>query len=266
MWGGKPQVYEAFYNWMAPLGMGLLNQQAFNSWENHRAFLNLLSARYVVFDKTDPSNGQQGSQQILAAYRQSFPVFVENEDFVVFRNDTARPYVTAYERACLYAGDLRKSAALALALSAKNWPLVRAKESSVSEVPNATAQKYEKTYGEDSSPFPPLKEAAPVPLRDVQLTRENSQLIRLQLTTPSTCLAIISESYYPFWHAEVDGQPAEVLQVSCGLMGVELPAGSHTIALRYQPPRVYAMAGVISVATLLLGIGVTAFSGKRSAP
>jgi uncharacterized membrane protein YfhO len=105
-----------------------------------------------------------------------------------------------------------------------------------------------------------------VPLRDVQLTRENSQLIRLQLTTPSTCLAIISESYYPFWHAEVDGQPAEVLQVSCGLMGVELPAGSHTIALRYQPPRVYAMAGVISVATLLLGIGVTAFSGKRSAP
>ncbi len=91
MWGGKPQVYEAFYDWMAPIGLGALKQQAFSSWENHRAFLNLLSARYVVYDKSDPNNAQQqGSQQILAAYRQSFPVFVENEDFVVFRNDTAR--------------------------------------------------------------------------------------------------------------------------------------------------------------------------------
>ena len=266
MWGGKPQVYEAFYDWMAPIGLGALKQQAFGSWENHRAFLNLLSARYVVFDKTDPSNAQQkGSQQFLDAYRQTYPVFSENEDFVVFRNDAARPYITAYGRACLYAGDVRKSAAIALALSAKNWPLVQAREPSVSEVPNAIAQKYEKTYGEDSSPFPPLNEAVPVPLTDVQLTRETSQTIRIHLTTPSSCLAVIAESYYPFWRAEVDGQPVEVLQVSCGLMGVELPAGSHTIALRYQPPRVYAMAGVVSVATLLLGIGFTVFSGKRSA-
>jgi len=46
---------------------------------------------------------------------------------------------------------------------------------------------------------------------------------------------------------------------------LELPAGSHTIVLRYQPPRVYAIAGVISVGTLLLGIGFTVFSSKRSA-
>jgi uncharacterized membrane protein YfhO len=89
-------------------------------------------------------------------------------------------------------------------------------------------------------------------------------LIRIHLTAPSSCLTVIAESYYPFWRAEVDGQPAEVLQVSCGLMGVELPAGSHTITLRYQPPRVYALAGVVSVGALLMGIGFTAFSGKRS--
>jgi hypothetical protein len=265
MWGGKPQVWEAFYNWMAPLGIGLLHQQAFSSWENQRAFLNLLGARYVVFDKSDPGNAQQkGPQQILTAYRQTFPVFVENEDFVVFRNDTARPYLTAFGRACLYAGDIRKSAALALALSAKNWPLVQAKVPSVSEVPNAILQKYEKTYGEDSPPFPPLNEAVPVPLSDVQLTRENAQLVHIHLTTPSTCVAVIAESYYPFWRAEVDGQPAEVLQVSCGLMGLELPAGGHTIALRYQPPRVYMLAGAVSLATLIVGIGFAVLGGKRS--
>ncbi len=63
MWGGKPQVYEAFYDWMAPIGLGALKQQAFGSWENHRAFLNLLSARYIVFDKSDPSDAGQGTQR-----------------------------------------------------------------------------------------------------------------------------------------------------------------------------------------------------------
>jgi hypothetical protein len=265
MWGGKPQVYEAFYDWMAPIGLGALKQQAFGSWENHRAFLNLLSARYVVFDKTDPSNAQQkGSQQFLDAYRQTYPVFVENEDFVVFRNDTARPYVSAFAKACLYTGDVRKSAALALALSAKNWPLVQAKKPTAFETPRATLQPYEKVYGEDSSPFPPVTESVPVPLGDVQLTRENSQLVRIKLTTPSACIAVIAESYYPFWHAEIDGQVAEVLQVSCGLMGLEMPAGSHTIVLHYQPPRVYALAAVVSLATLILGIAFTVYGGKRS--
>jgi hypothetical protein len=268
MWGGKPQVYEAFYNWMCPIGTGLLNQQAIVQSADrrimvNRAFLNLMGARYVVFDLGNP--GVNEPQMVLDDLGRNYTAVLTNEDFIVFRNNTAHPYVTAYTRACLYAGDARKSASLALALSAKNWPLVQAKESNVGEVPNATAQKYEKIYGEDNSPFPPLNEAAPVTLTDVQLTRKNSQLVHIQLTAPSSCVAVIAESYYPFWRAEVDGQPAEVLQVSCGLMGIELPAGSHTIVLRYESPRVYVMAGVISVAILLSGIGLTVFSGKRSA-
>ena len=253
MWCGKPQVYEAFYNWMCPLGTGLLNQQAFSSWENHRAFLNLLAARYVVFDKTDRST--QGMQQVLDAYRKTLPVFSENEDFVVFRNDDARPYITAYARACLYAGDIRKSAALALSLAAKNWPLVQAKVASPNDVPSDQLQKYEKVYTEDSPPIAPPTAGTPVTLENVQLTRKNSQLIHIQLIAPSPCLAVISESYYPFWHAEIDGQPTEVLRVSCGLMGVELPAGRHTIALRYAPPKVYALAAAVSMLTLLVGLG-----------
>ena len=88
MYGGKPQVYEAFYNWMCPLGTGLLNQQAFSSWDNHRAFLNLLGARYVVFDKTDPGNAiAANAANACATTDKTFPVALENEDFAVFRND-----------------------------------------------------------------------------------------------------------------------------------------------------------------------------------
>ena len=268
MWGGKPQVYEAFYNWMCPIGAGLLNQQAIVQSADrrimmNRAFLDLMGARYVVFDLGNP--GAPEPQMILDDLGRNYTAVLTNEDFIVFRNDSARPYVTAYARACLYKGDVRKSVSLALALSAKNWPLVQAEEPTAFAPPRAPLQPYEKVYGEDSSPFPPVTESVPVALGDVQLTRDNSQLIHIKLTAPSSCVAVIAESYYPFWRAEVDGQPVEVLQVSCGLMGMELPAGSHTIALHYQPPRVYAMAGVVSVATLLLGIGFTVFRGKRSA-
>ena len=68
---------------------------------------------------------------------------------------------------------------------------------------------------------------------------------------------MISESYYPFWHAEVDGKPTDVLRVSCALMGLNLPAGPHQIVLRYEPPRAYAVAGVVSLLALL-GFGAAA--------
>jgi hypothetical protein len=228
----------------------------------NRAFLNLMGARYFVFDLDGPGMAPSEAQMILNDLGHNYPAVLTNQDFIIFRNDTARPYITAYARACLYAGDVRKSASLALALSTKDWPLVQAKEPSVSEVPSATAQKYEKTYGDDNSPFPPLNQGTLVALSDVQLSRENSQLIRIQLTAPSNCLAVIAESYYPFWRAEVDGQPVQVLQVSCGLMGLELPAGSHTIVLRYQPPRAYEVAAAVTLITLLAGAGVAFFSRR----
>jgi len=266
MWGGKPQVYEAFYNWMCPLGSGLLNQQAIIQLPDrrivmNRPFLNLMGARYVVFDMASP--GAPQPQMVLDDLSRNYVAVSTNEDFMVFRNDTARPYVTAYARACLYAGDVHKSASLALALSAKNWPLVQAEEGSPGEVPIDEAHKYEQVYGEDSSPFPPVNAGTPVSLENVQLTRENAQLVRIQLTAPTACLAVIAESYYPFWRAEIDGQPTEVLRVSCGLMGVPLPAGSHTVLLRYLPPRAYAAAAAVSLIALL-GCAVVSFLPRRS--
>ncbi|MGH9592262.1 MAG: YfhO family protein, partial [Bryobacteraceae bacterium] len=210
------------------------------------------------------NNAEPGLQQILSVYRQSFPVSTENEDFVVFRNDAAHPYITAYARACLYVGDVGKSAVLALALSAKNWPLVQAREASVTEVPVDERQKFENVYAENGPLYPPTNAGAPVVLENVQLARESSEVVRIQLNAPSACLAVIAESYYPFWHAEIDGQPTDVLQVSCGVMGVELPAGSHTIVLRYEPPRAYAIAGFVSVATLLLGLGYAVRERRRA--
>jgi uncharacterized membrane protein YfhO len=236
-------VYEAFYNWMCPLGTGLLNQNGGGS----RELLNLFAARYIVFDKTDPGMQSPKMQQLLADYRQAFPVAVDNEDFAVLRNDTAHPYVSATTKLCLFTGDVRRSPQLALALSGKSYTLVH---------DGPPQLHYERTYDDYSATFPPVTESAPLPLGDVQLTRENSQVVRIKLNAPEECVAVIAESYYPFWRASVDGQSTEVLRVDCALMGVQLPVGLHEIVLRYQPPRAYALAGVVSALTLLTGIFV----------
>jgi len=260
MYGGKPQVYEAFYNWMAPLGVGLLNQQAFGSWDRHRAFLNLINARYVVYDKTDPGNA--GNRQLLDLYSKTFPVAFQNEDFAVFRNATAHAYVTAYAKACLYVGDVTNSPALALELSARNWPLVHGPASS------DAARSYERVYHDGETPIAPPRDGEVVPLSDVQLSRDNDQQVRVHLNAPGDCLAVIAESYYPYWHAELDGKPVEVRRVSCALMGIDLAAGPHEIVLRYEPPRAYAIAGVVSLLSLI-GFGAVAWrskSGVRTPP
>jgi hypothetical protein len=273
MYGGKPQVYEAFYNWMCPLGTGLLNQTGAGSPE----MFNLLAARYIVFDKTDPDMQSAQLQQVLASYRRGLRVASENEDFVVFSNATAHAYVTAYARPCLFVGDVRGSPKLALDLAARNWPLVH------SEKPFEAAMigeaRYEIVYffhgeghemmvrpgllnnlsifNETTPPRLPRNSGEVVPLAGVTLVREDPQKIRVHLTAPRDCLAVISESYYPYWHAEVDGKPTEVLRVSCAFMGVNLPAGTHEIVLRYEPPRAYALAGVISLVVFVIGAGLS---------
>jgi hypothetical protein len=276
MYGGKPQVYEAFYNWMAPLGTGLLNQQAFASWEDHRAFLDLMNARYVVFDKSDPNNAAAGPQQILASYRQSYPVALENEDFVVFRNESARPYVSAFGRAALFVGDVRVSPRLALALSARNYPLVHWHDM---RPPLLDSIPLEQAYVADPEVFlrpdvPPqlagklvrMREplpvvvppapGEPVPLSDVRIQRDRADRIRIWASASVPCVVVIAESWYPFWRAKLDGRSVPLYRASCGLMAVQMPAGAHEVELQYDPPQLYSIAAMVSLAALLGCIGL----------
>jgi hypothetical protein len=237
---GKPQVYEAFFNWMSPLGIGLLNQRAF---EYHPAFLNLLGARYLVFDKTDPN--ALGMQPIADFYRRTYPVTLENEDFVVFANPTANPYLTGYAQACLYAGDVRDSAALALVLAGKKWPLIH-------DAPESA--EFARVYRSGLDLSQPVGDGVVVPLDIHSLTRVRAGWVEAKLTAPAACWVVINESYFPWWQATVNGAPVEVYRASCGLMAVRVPAGETALVLRYRQPRVYGWALAVSGLTLMAGL------------
>lgn len=250
MYSGKPQVYEAFYNWQSPLGIGLLNQVGGGG----RELLDLLGARYIVLDKTDPGMRQQ--TQMFAAYRQAFPTQVENEDFLVLRNEGARPYVSADAVKCLYVGDIHKSAPIALALSARYYTLVQSRAASVADLSALERGEYAQIYDATSQPIPPPVASRPLDVLNVSLTRENHQHVLMNLTAVKPCVLVINESWYPYWHADVDGQATEVLRVDCGLIGLEVGPGPHVIKLHYDTPPIYAACGVVSGVGLLVCLGL----------
>lgn len=252
LWSGKPQVTESFDRALAVCGMGaLLEHPGRELWE-------LIGVRYLVVDHADPTTGPAR----LAQFRQMFPEIVtENADCFVVRNPRARPYLTAYLQACGYVGEVADSARLALALAARDWPLVHLDSL-------ATAASYERVYASaagdgganvvvvrpESPPPVPDRPGEPVTVRSMRLTRVAAGRVRAELTVFSDCLLVIAESYHPRWRATVDGRPAEVRRVNCGLLGLSLPAGQHSIELRYQPPWAYAAAGAVSLLTLLGGV------------
>jgi hypothetical protein len=63
-------------------------------------------------------------------------------------------------------------------------------------------------------------------------------------------MVVVAQSYYPAWHAYVDGQPTRLWRANYAFQALEVPAGRHKVAVVYEDGRF--RAGVwISLATLL---------------
>jgi hypothetical protein len=243
MLSGKPQVWEAFYNWMAPQGTGWLNTQA----GGQPALFNLLSVRYVLFDKSDPS--MAGAGQVLQTYRQLYPVHHEDDDFVIFRNPSARPFVRAYSAAAAYVGEPERSVALSLALSEKDIPLIH-----VAEPP--PPGKFLHTYRAGDAPA--SSSGRRLDSGGVRVQRVGAGTLEIE---NATGWLVVAESYYPFWRAERDGQSVAVQRTATGLMAMDVGAGTHRIQLTYRPPRAYGGALVVSAVGLVVG-GWVAIRGR----
>lgn len=249
MLSGKPLVYEDFYNWMAPKGTGYLNAQA----NGQPVLFNLLGARHIIFDKSDPRMASAG--HALQAYRERYPVVREDEDFVVFRNGAARPFLSAFAHALRFEGDPRHSVPLALALSEKNWPLIHSGAD--------TGEPFVSVYRAGETLALPQHDGHAVGLRIESLTRERAGMIRAVLTAPEPLWLVINESYYPYWRAALGGSSIPLYRAWTGLMAVRLPAGKADLTLQYSPPLSYQLAQILSVFALLFALSACWLERRR---
>jgi hypothetical protein len=77
--------------------------------------------------------------------------------------------------------------------------------------------------------------------------------VQLETDAPTPALLVVSEIYYPGWQATVDGQAAPVWLTDYVLRGVALPAGRHTVEMRYVASAARRGALVSAFALVLLG-------------
>ncbi len=52
-------------------------------------------------------------------------------------------------------------------------------------------------------------------------------------------MVIVTDSFFPGWHATVDGKSTPILEVDGGVRGIVVEKGAHQIDMRYRPWTVF---------------------------
>jgi hypothetical protein len=79
--------------------------------------------------------------------------------------------------------------------------------------------------------------------------------IALSGEDPGPTYLVVSESWYPDWHASIDGQRAPVLRADHALLGVVLPPGAREVRLWFESAS-YARGRLVTLLALLLTGGL----------
>ena len=65
--------------------------------------------------------------------------------------------------------------------------------------------------------------------------RDEPDHLAFETTTTGPAFVVIADTWFPGWRATLDGAPLEIHRVQHLLRGVVVPAGTHRIALEYEP-------------------------------
>lgn len=86
----------------------------------------------------------------------------------------------------------------------------------------------------------------------------------LRVNADRRALLVVSESWYPGWHATLDDQPVEVLRSNYLSQGVVVPQGSHIVEMDYHSDALN-LGAVLSVLGVVgtVGLGVWARRSKQ---
>jgi uncharacterized membrane protein YfhO len=108
------------------------------------------------------------------------------------------------------------------------------------------------------------------PTAMVRLTKYTPRYIDYEYATGKPGTIVFSEIYYPYgWKATVDGKPVDIFRVNYMLRAINVPAGTHSIHMEFDPDSVkkgdtIAMVCIIIMYNIiLLLIGFALFRAVR---
>ena len=88
-----------------------------------------------------------------------------------------------------------------------------------------------------------------------QMTALDSSHLRVDVQADAPALLLLSEVWYPGWHAVVNGAETPIYRANGALRALAVPAGASTVELWFAPPSWrtglwFALAGLILTALL----------------
>ena len=90
------------------------------------------------------------------------------------------------------------------------------------------------------------------------LDARDPDALRIEAELAAPGVVVIADTYYPGWTATVDGEPVAVFPADLLFRAVPVPAGRHTIELRYAPA---SFRWGITLCLLALGVCVALVLG-----
>ncbi len=85
------------------------------------------------------------------------------------------------------------------------------------------------------------------------LTSYAPNRLAYHVNAAAPALAVFSEVYFPWgWHATIDGTPAQIGRVNYLLRAMNVPAGSHTIEMWFEPQAINNATNAARIAVILI--------------
>jgi len=105
---------------------------------------------------------------------------------------------------------------------------------------------------------------AVLPTEPAKIAAASDGLLEIATDSPSMRFLVISEVWHPGWSITVDGTTQRLHRTNLALMGTWVPAGKHTLVLRFRP--LYWIPGLavsLGSGVAFLGLAVVAVVGRR---
>ena len=94
---------------------------------------------------------------------------------------------------------------------------------------------------------------------NVEFKRYHSNRISMKAELACEGLLVVADTFFPGWHATVDGKSTPVLETYGALRGIVVDKGVHEIEMRFRPASVYLGAFLTMLGTVVAG-----FAWRRS--
>jgi hypothetical protein len=109
-------------------------------------------------------------------------------------------------------------------------------------------------------------ETPPAAAHRAELAYPSHAEAHIRVASEAPGLLVLNDSFEAGWQATLDGVETEILPVNVIARGVWVPAGEHTVHMRYRPPGLAAGAGLSALALAALGCGAWFTRTRRHAP